>query len=117
MVQVHKVGEKVQCGRMFIFAPKNNAHPFGGVRYFVPVKQLSLLCVSLDVENLFAIVKAANLADAMVLHERVTSRVGALCHARHRELAVVGASLVSACFRYLLLRYCHIYTSSCTVRA
>ena len=69
--------------------------------------------ILLDVQNLFAVIKAANLADAMVLYERVASRVGTLVHAGHSELAVVGASLVSAGFRYFLLRYCHVYTSSC----
>ena len=74
----------------------------------------SVLVVGFDFENLFAVVKAANLANAMVSDKRVTSRVGAFVHAGHREFAVVGASLVSAGFRYFFLWYCHIYTSSCT---
>ena len=69
--------------------------------------------ILLDVQNLFAVIKAANLADAMVLYKCVTSRVGTLVHAGHGELAVVGASLVSASLRYFLLWYCHVYTSSC----
>mgnify|MGYP006353455153 CR=1 FL=1 len=64
------------------------------------------------VENLFAVVKAANLAYAVVLYEFITCRVGALCHTGHRELAIVGTSLVSAGFRYFFLWYCHVYTSS-----
>ena len=80
------------------------------VLFFIWLWRLSVL---LNVQNLFAVIKAANLADAMVLYECVTCRVGALVHAGHGELAVVGASLVSACFRYFFLWYCHVYTSSC----
>ena len=58
------------------------------------------------------LIKTANLADAMILYECITCRIGALVHAGHGELAVVGASLVSACFRYFFLWYCHVYTSS-----
>ena len=69
--------------------------------------------ILLDVQNLLAVIEAAHLADAVILYECVTCRVGALCHTGHRELAVVGASLVSAGFRYFFLWYCHVYTSSC----
>ena len=75
--------------------------------------KLSLL-IGLNVDDLLAVVKAANLAYAVRLHNCVTSRVGALAHAGHGELAVVRASLISAGFRYFFLWYCHIYTSSCT---
>ena len=68
--------------------------------------------ILLDVQNLLAVIEAAHLADAVILYECVTCRVGALCHTGHRELAVVGASLVSAGFRYFFLWYCHVYTSS-----
>ena len=71
-----------------------------------------VLGVLLDVKNLFAVVKAANLANAVILYECVACRVRTLVHAGHRELAVVGTSLVSASFRNFFLRYCHAYTSS-----
>ena len=77
---------------------------------FIVVSTLSIL---LNIENLLAVIKTANFAYAMVLYECVASRVGTLVHAGYGELAVVGASLVSARFRYFLLRYCHVYTSSC----
>ena len=80
---------------------------------FFSEDQKSSLLIRLNVDDLLAVVKAANLANAMRLHNRITSRIGAFAHAGHGELAVVGASLVSACLRYFFLWYCHIYTSSC----
>ena len=68
--------------------------------------------VLLDVQNLFSVIEAAHLAYAVILYECVASRVGAFVNAGHRELAVVGASLVSAGLGYFFLRYCHVYTSS-----
>ena len=68
--------------------------------------------ILLDVQNLFSVIEAAYLAYAVILYECVTCRVGALVHAGHGELAVIGASLVSAGRGYFFLRYCHVYTSS-----
>ena len=68
--------------------------------------------IRLDIQNLFAIVKSANFANAMILNECVASRVGAFRNAGQSELAVVGTAFVSAGFGNLLLRYCHVYTSS-----
>lgn len=92
---------------------KNPGIPQGKAEVFAVGSGSSLLFVSLDFENLLALIKAAYFANATVLYELVTSRVGAFHHAGQRELAVVRASFVSACFRYFFLRYCHIYTSSC----
>jgi hypothetical protein len=63
--------------------------------------------IRLYIEDLFAIVEAANLANAVVLNECVARRVGTLVHAGQRELAVVGTSLVSASFGNFFLWYCH----------
>lgn len=52
---------------------------------------------------------AASLANAMCENELTALR--ALNDAGERELPVVGSSLISACFGYLSLRYCHGYTS------
>ena len=87
--------------------------PNGEFGLFLKKIKLSLL-IGLNVDDLLAVVKAANLANAVRLHNCVTSRVGAFAHAGHREFAVIGASLISAGFRYFFLWYCHIYTSSCT---
>jgi len=43
--------------------------------------------------------------------ENELSALRALNDAGERELPVVGSSLISACFGYLSLRYCHSYTS------
>jgi hypothetical protein len=81
----------------------------------LPKSKAFFFCVSgilLDVENLFAVVKAANFANAVILYECVASGVGTLVHTGHRELTVVGTSLVSACFGNFFLRNCHFaYTS------
>jgi hypothetical protein len=74
---------------------KNEKRTFGRKSFFqASVKRLSIL---LDIENLLAVIKTANLANAVVLYKCVTSRVGTLVHAGQGELAVVGTSLVSAC--------------------
>ena len=56
--------------------------------------QLSLFYV----ENLLAVVEAANLAYAMGLEHLGASGVGALNKSGHCELGVVASSLISACF-------------------
>ena len=73
-------------------------------------KQSAFLFASsilLNIEDLFAVVEAANLANAVILNECIACRVGTLVHAGHRELAVVGASLISASRGYFFLWYCH----------
>ena len=70
--------------------------------------QLSLF----NVENLLAIVEAANLAYAVGLEHLGASGVGALNKTGHWELGIVGSSLISARFGHFSLRYCHIKTSS-----
>ena len=98
-----------------VFPHKKRPNPLNdGFGFFSARDRDLVLLIGLNVDDLLAVVKAANLAHAVRLHDCVTSRVGALAHAGHRELAVVGASLISAGFRYFLLWYCHIYTSSCT---
>ena len=64
------------------------------------------------IENLFAVVKAANLANAVILYKCVACRVGAFSNTGHGELAVVRTSLISTSRRYFFLWYCHFYTSS-----
>ena len=78
-----------------------------------PIEVVLTLSVLLNIQNLLAVVKAANLANAMVLYICVACGVGTLVHTGHGELAVIGASFVSTSFRYFLLWYCHVYTSSC----
>ena len=92
---------------------KDRSHQTVNSVFFGEKIKLSLL-IGLNVDDLLAVVKAANLAYAVRLHNCVTSRVGAFAHAGHREFAIVRASLISAGFRYFFLWYCHIYTSSCT---
>ena len=70
--------------------------------------QLSLFYV----ENLLAVVEAANLAYAVGLNHLGASGVGALNKSGHSELGVVASSLISACFGHFSLRYCHCETSS-----
>ena len=72
------------------------------------VCQLSLFYV----ENLLAVVEAANLAYAVGLEHLGASGVGALNKSGHSELGVVASSLISARFRHFSLRYCHCKTSS-----
>ena len=109
--------KKFPLPKVFSFVPDTKKRPNpskNGFGFFLQGSRELVLLVGLNVDDLLAVVKAANLAHAVRLHDCVTSRVGALAHAGHRELAVVGASLISAGFRYFLLWYCHIYTSSCT---
>ena len=61
------------------------------------------------VYDLFAVVMAARLADAVV--KVVLAAVRAFYHVRRRHLAVARASLVAACLRHFPLRNCHDATS------
>ena len=73
--------------------------------------QRDKLCL-FNVENLLAVVEAANLAYAVGLEHLTACGVGALYESGHSELGVVASSLISACCGHFLLRYCHIKTSS-----
>ena len=75
---------------------------------FLLLCQLSLF----NVENLLAIVEAANLAYAVGLEHLGASGVRALYKSGHCELGIVASSLISARFGHFSLRYCHIKTSS-----
>ena len=85
-------------------------------KYFLKVKEKTisneivfskryckLLVLGLD--NFLAAVVTARLANAVA--ENDLSALGALGHAGESELPVIGASFVSASFRYFLLWYCH----------
>jgi hypothetical protein len=87
---------------------KNKKESRGNSFLFLLLCQLSLFYV----ENLLAVVVAANLAYAVGLEHLGASGVGALNKSGHSELGVVASSLISACFRHFSLRYCHCETSS-----
>ena len=59
--------------------------------------------------NFFAAVEAASFANTVC--KNILTALGALYHTGHCQLPCAGTSLVSACFGYLSLRYCHSYTS------
>ena len=74
------------------------------------IHYLKLFCgLFSNTNDLLAAVVAASLANAVC--KNILTALGALYHSGHSELPVVRASLVSACFGYLSLRYCHSYTS------
>ncbi len=81
---------------------KNKKEPY--TSSFLFFCKLSLFYV----ENLLAVVVAANLAYAVRLKHLTACGVGALYKSGHCELGVVGSSLISACCGHFLLRYCHI---------
>ena len=62
-----------------------------------------------NTNDFLAAVEAASLANPMCENE--LTALGALNDAGEHELEIVCSSLVSACFGYLSLRYCHVYTS------
>ena len=72
----------------------------------IPVRNETELCL-FYVQNLFAVVVTANLANTVGTNHLTASRVGALYHCGHRQLAVIRASLISASTRNLFLWYCH----------
>ena len=75
---------------------------------------ISLVCRLrlFNVENLLAVVVAANLTYAVGLEHLAACGVGALYKSGHSKLRVIGSSLISACAGHFLLRYCHLETSS-----
>ena len=68
-------------------------------------KPLSFELFALNLEHFLAAVISASLANTVIHNE--FAALGALRHAGEHQFPVIGASLVSASFRYFLLRYCH----------
>ena len=87
---------------------KNKKGLLSGIPFYLLFRRLSLFYV----ENLLTAVESANLAYAVRCDHLGASGIGALNKSGHSELGIVGSSLISACFRHFLLRYCHIETSS-----
>ena len=83
---------------------KNKKELLFRVLFYTFTVKLSLFYV----EDLLAVVVAANLAYAVGLKHLTACGVGALYKSGHGELGVVGSSLISARCGHFLLRYCHI---------
>ena len=79
--------------KIFLKIRKNKKEPHRDPLLFLTLCQLSLFYV----ENLLAVVEAANLAYAVGLEHLVASGVRALYKSGHSELGIVASSLISAC--------------------
>ena len=99
---IHRFNAKIKHINKILL--KNKKELLFRVLFYTFTVKLSLFYV----EDLLAVVGAANLAYAVGLKHLTACGVGALYKSGHGELGVVGSSLVSACCGHFLLRYCHI---------